>query len=100
MKYSIVNPLISILLIACLGISACSSNLSGESNNKETKAAGSALEDKPSSKLGTLSDKEMEVYARQDKNGRSNAHVHPASKLTGTSRHVHPNGATKHTHVR
>ena len=28
----------------------------------------------------------------------SNAHVHPATKHTKAFRHVHPNGANKHTH--
>ena len=30
----------------------------------------------------------------------SNAHTHPASKGAGAIRHVHPNGANKHSHTR
>lgn len=30
----------------------------------------------------------------------SNAHIHPATKTTRIYRHVHPNGANKHSHQR
>ena len=29
-----------------------------------------------------------------------NAHIHPATKVSKRTRHVHPNGANKHSHIR
>ncbi len=87
-----VNPL-KIVFILCLGIgiSACSN-----SPSKVAKADG-----KSKSKLAastTISDKKIEEYTRQDNSGVSNAHVHPATGSSRSYRHVHPNGANKHSH--
>ncbi len=92
MKHRIVNSL-NIVFTLCLGvsISACSS-----SPSKGAKADG-----KSKSKLATsttISDKKIEEYTRQDNNGVSNAHVHPATESSRSFRHVHPNGANKHSH--
>ena len=89
-KHRFVNHL-KISFILCIGISigACSS-----SPNKVTKL-GVKSKSKPAS---TISDKKIEEYTRQDNSGVSNAHVHPATESARSYRHVHPNGANKHSH--
>ena len=82
---------LKIVFILCIGIgvSSCSSV-----SSKSAKADA-----KPKNKpVSALSDKKIEEYTRQDNSGISNAHVHPATKSARSFRHVHPNGANKHSH--
>ena len=91
MKHRIVNYL-KIVFILCIGvsISACSSSHS----------TGAVADSKSKSKLAstTISDKKIKEYTQQDNSGVSNAHVHPATESSRSFRHVHPNGANKHSH--
>jgi len=90
MKHRIVNSL-NIVFTLCIGvsISACSSSPS-KGAKADAKSKG-----KP---VSTISDKKIEEYTRQDNSGVSNAHVHPATESNRSFRHVHPNGANKHSH--
>ena len=86
MKQRIVKSL-NIIFTLCIGISisACSSS---PSKGAKTDAKSRS----------TISDKKIKEYARQDNSGVANAHVHPATKSSRSFRHVHPNGANKHSH--
>ena len=104
-----------------LTISACSSNDKGSSvanngsQNKQSKAGLKKVKDKdlkhshPSNPC-TVALAHSHVYENKDHEHKydcestneyiSNGHVHEATEKNKRFRHVHPNGANKHSHYR
>lgn len=110
-----------IIFSFCVGLllSACSSNSevnSGSLKNKPDKKVATQIA-KPAAKdlqhvhpsnPCTAAVAHSHLYENEDHQHSydcentnkfvSNAHIHPATKVTRKFRHVHPNGASKHSH--
>jgi hypothetical protein len=107
MKYYIVN-ISSLLLVACLGlsISGCATNSAGlksATNNKNiqhTHLANKCIEAVSHTHANGKAEHLHHYHTCEAETKNSNAHSHPSSSITGFTRHVHPNGGNKHTHVR
>ncbi len=101
------NKLFSIFLLVIISI-AISLGLVACSNQVEQNAKQVVQHNHPANKcIGAVTHshingkrKHQHYFHHCASNGtKSNAHTHPSSSsITGFIRHVHPNGAIKHTH--
>ncbi len=108
MSFHFLNSSFIVLSVTCAGLSACSKNVlhgskSGGVNKspvKHTHVANKCIDAVIHSHVSVKKEHLHHYHSCEVSSKNANAHSHPSSSVTGFTRHVHPNGANKHTHVR